>query len=220
MTNKKPQFNPLHRLWNIIGTIGGIISLSSMVQDWFSNIILWKGFIASITNSYRSILEPVMDFVFSWLPFHVPYFWGDYFVFGSIYAAARSNASIDMLYNASTLYRKLYIASGILFKQEDPDYTKGLAFLHPSNRSFKLFFVSAFWPIIWAVDLFYLVRPYKLLDESGAEEDQELLELIQLSNEMEMRDRAKNKVSSMQIQLWASSYLLGLLVLLSINLVL
>lgn len=89
----KPPFNPLKWLWNLFGTIGGVISLSSMVQTWFDALLKWKGFIASIIESYRSIVEPAMDFLFGWLPFVVPYWMGDYLIVGTIISLSWRRAS-------------------------------------------------------------------------------------------------------------------------------
>ena len=49
--------NPLSTLWNVLGTTGGIISLSSMVQNWFDDLLQWKGFILALVESYRESIK-------------------------------------------------------------------------------------------------------------------------------------------------------------------
>lgn len=78
--------NPLVRLWDLIRSFGAIIGLSSMVQNWFDDLFAWKGFIASIIESYRSIIEPIMDFLFGWLPWTIPMWVGDYLSIGLIWS--------------------------------------------------------------------------------------------------------------------------------------
>ena len=85
MADKK---NPFTTLWNLIGTTGGIIGLSSMFQNWSNDLLQWKGFIADLIDGYRGVLEPTVDFLFGWLPFNVPYWVGDYLLIGSIVAAS------------------------------------------------------------------------------------------------------------------------------------
>jgi hypothetical protein len=92
MPTNKPQPNPLLTLWNVLGTVGGIISLSSMVQNWFDDLIRWKGFLFDIVASYRAVVEPAIDFLFGWLPFTVPYWLGDYFIFGVLTVTAMFRA--------------------------------------------------------------------------------------------------------------------------------
>ncbi len=93
VNKKKERANPLRTLWNTLGTIGGVISLSSMVQTWSDDLFKWKGFVASIIESYRSILEPVQDFIFGWLPWNIPYWVGDYLVFGILVLSSATRAS-------------------------------------------------------------------------------------------------------------------------------
>ena len=84
--------NPLITLWNVLGSIGGAISLSSMVENWFENILKWKGFIETLVNSYREVTEPIFDLFFGWLPFVVPAWVNDYLVFGVIIGLASYKA--------------------------------------------------------------------------------------------------------------------------------
>ena len=55
-------------------------------------MLAWKGFIAVVVDSYRSITVPLFDFVFGWLPFSVPMWINDYIVFGSIYGGSAIRA--------------------------------------------------------------------------------------------------------------------------------
>jgi hypothetical protein len=81
---EEPQANPFLRLWALLGTIGGVIGLSSMVQDWANDLVQWRGFIAEIVGSYRSLVRLGLDVLLGWTPFVVPYWVGDYFVVGGI----------------------------------------------------------------------------------------------------------------------------------------
>ena len=86
MPNKNT--NPLRALWNTLGTIGGIISLSSMIQNWADDLFKWKGFIRSLMTGYEAIIRPFFSFIFGWLPIDVPFWLHDYLVFGTIVAIA------------------------------------------------------------------------------------------------------------------------------------
>ena len=88
MGEDKRNRNPLRILWNTIGTVGGIISLSSMVDSWLDDLLKWKGFISSIIQSYRSITMPISDFLFGWLPWSMPLWITDYLILGILYAAS------------------------------------------------------------------------------------------------------------------------------------
>ena len=92
---EQPYRNPFLSLWNILGTTGGIISLSSMVENWTNDLIQWKGFILSIITSYREIARPIFLFLFAWVPFHVPFWVHDYLVLGLIVAGSEFRAVKD-----------------------------------------------------------------------------------------------------------------------------
>lgn len=80
--------NPLRILWNFLGTIGGVISLASLAEDWFSKALKWKGFIAQVVQAYQSIVHPVAELLFGWLPCQWPLIVGDYLVLGLLYSAS------------------------------------------------------------------------------------------------------------------------------------
>lgn len=58
--------NPLKFLWNLLSLIGGVIGLSSLAENWISDLIKWKSWIEGLVVSYREIVYPIVDFL-SWL---------------------------------------------------------------------------------------------------------------------------------------------------------
>ena len=85
---KKTKNNPIKTLWSIFGNIGGILALSNMASTWKNNIIAWGGFLKSIFDTYRSVVEPISKFLFGWMPFNMCIWFGDYCVFGVIMIAS------------------------------------------------------------------------------------------------------------------------------------
>ncbi|MBO6506835.1 MAG: hypothetical protein JJ977_18705 [Kordiimonadaceae bacterium] len=79
--------NPLRNLWNGIGTFGGIISFSSLVENWFKEIVKWHGFILEIIEAYRTITAPIWKIIFGWLPWDILWV-GDYLLLGIIIYAS------------------------------------------------------------------------------------------------------------------------------------
>lgn len=76
--------NPLIVLLNVLGFVGGILTLSSLVQDWWKDLLRWKGFLAVIIDTYRSIVYPIYHTVFSWVSLSPPPWFYDYVTFGLI----------------------------------------------------------------------------------------------------------------------------------------
>ena len=91
----KQEDNPLKKLWNILGTIGGIIGLSSMVERWVDDLLKWKGIIDKLIISYRELTTPFFDIILGWVPFSVPLWFHDYLFLGLILFTSeyRSNES-------------------------------------------------------------------------------------------------------------------------------
>ncbi len=54
-TNKTSEYG------NMLGTIRGIINLSSMIETWFEDLLQWKAFIANIIESYGLPIRPVIE---------------------------------------------------------------------------------------------------------------------------------------------------------------
>ena len=88
----KNETNPLILLWNTLGTIGGIISIASMLQKWNEDLVKWKGFILTIIETYQQIIRPIFEFLSAFLPFNIPPFFQDYLVFGCIIAVSEFRA--------------------------------------------------------------------------------------------------------------------------------
>lgn len=74
--------NPLTTLWNWLGTVGGVISLSSMAEEWASGFFKWGGFINSVIEAYRSVIEPIFSF------FPISQWLGDYLVIGLLFSVS------------------------------------------------------------------------------------------------------------------------------------
>lgn len=89
MANKQFR-NPLTTLWTILGNIGGILGVSSMVQTWAEDLFQWQQAIGSIIEGYRAIVRPVFEFLFSWLPWAIPAWISDYLFLGVIFVGAYS----------------------------------------------------------------------------------------------------------------------------------
>ena len=79
---KSKKKSPLKILWNIFSVSTGILSLSSITE----NFVKWKGYIDQIINSYRSVIHPIFEFLFSWIPLTIPPIIYDYLVLGMIVA--------------------------------------------------------------------------------------------------------------------------------------
>lgn len=89
MNNDKDN-NPLKILWNLVSSIGGIVGLSSLAENWISDLMKWKGWIESVINSYQSIVYPVFEWLLAWLPWGVPSWAIDYIVLGIIFVTSMS----------------------------------------------------------------------------------------------------------------------------------
>ena len=137
--------NPVGTLWNVLGTIGGIISLSTFAEDLFEKALHWKGFIANVIDAYRSIVNPVADFLFGWLPFALPFLVTNYLILG-------------MLISAS-------VGRGIASYSHDPQFTQ----VHVPSvfQKMRVWVVSVVsWPLVVLMVLLGSILP---LPESDAE---------------------------------------------------
>lgn len=86
MDKKSP--NPLKTLWDIISLIGGIIGLSSLVQNWLAGVIKWKSWIATLMESYQRFVYPLGDWLLSWSPWTMPTWLIDYAVLGLMFISS------------------------------------------------------------------------------------------------------------------------------------
>lgn len=76
--------NPLKTIWNIFSICAGVLSLSSISESF----IKWREFIIQVINCYRSIIHPIFEFLFSWIPITIPTYIYDYFVLGMMVSAS------------------------------------------------------------------------------------------------------------------------------------
>jgi len=85
--------NPLKSIWNWFSTISGIVGLASLLD----NLLVWKGFIGKFIGFYQSLIYPIFNFLFTWVPFSIPNYVYDYLVLGIIVAGSyiRTLTSID-----------------------------------------------------------------------------------------------------------------------------
>lgn len=136
---KKKFKSPLLTVWNIIGTLGGIISLSSLAEDWAGNIIEWKGFLLDVFSHYEKITAPVSSFLVQILPIEVGPWAGDYLIFG---------ITIQMI----TLRTGGAFSNGLWAKKDRPGIAAKLKFILRFFIAYSLFFflifiAAIFWPI-------------------------------------------------------------------------
>ena len=83
---------PLRLLISVVAFIGGLVTLSSILQSNFD--IYWKGLIMNVIEGYRSLIHPLMDYLTGhivdllseWLVFEFPEYTPDYLSFGFMYA--------------------------------------------------------------------------------------------------------------------------------------
>lgn len=80
--------NPLKRLWDVLSMFGGIISLSSLAENWLADAIKWKGWIKQLLASYERIVYPIGEWLLGWLPWSVPTWIFDYFVLGIMFCTS------------------------------------------------------------------------------------------------------------------------------------
>lgn len=80
--------SPFVKVWNYTGTVGGVVGLASMFERWFENSYSWKGFIRHAVEAYRTLVEPLFDVLFFWVPWQVPLFIYDYLFLGLMFLAA------------------------------------------------------------------------------------------------------------------------------------
>jgi len=136
--DNKPS-NPIEKLWNWFGTVGGIIALSSMAETWASDIVGWKGFIGVLIHSYQTAVHPIFKFLLGWLPFDVPTFLIDYLVIGLIV--------LSSIYKARTIELR-----GAIADWATPEYSqrKGILFS-------VLFVANIITIVIWPVVVYMAV---------------------------------------------------------------
>ena len=78
----------LTTVWNLLGILGGLLSIASLAENLVSGLVKWKGWIESIVSSYRGLISPMFDLLFEWLPWTAPVWIGDYIVIGAILGAS------------------------------------------------------------------------------------------------------------------------------------
>ena len=154
--------NPLIRLWNILGIFGGIISLSSMVQNWFDDLLKWRGFILEVVESYRAIVTPVFEFLFGWM-FDVPTWLVDYIVIGVLifFSAVRGLGVSPPPSLELELRMEGHSSSDLSEFRTDYTYFRhpAVAFVELVLRRFLLaLFQSPIWPIYVIISVVWLFR--------------------------------------------------------------
>ena len=146
--NKQTKRNPLRIVWNIFCMVGGILSLSSIAE----NFTKWEGFIKQIIETYRQIVHPVFDFILGWIPIYIPLYIYDYFVIGLLIAASYIRA----LYSADSV-------TGYRFGLWPTDFYDENPFVIFAFVLLRIFF----WPITL---LIYLSKVLRRFDEGKTKE--------------------------------------------------
>lgn len=77
--------NPLKNLWSIINSIGGVIGLSSLAENWLTDLVKWKSWIATVIDTYQRVVYPLCEWLFEWLPWAIPTWGIDYLVLGAMF---------------------------------------------------------------------------------------------------------------------------------------
>jgi hypothetical protein len=133
-----------------------------MVQNWFDDLLQWRGFILEVLESYRAIVTPVFDFLFSWM-FDVPNWLVDYIVIGVLifYSAVRGLGDSPPPSLEMELRMEGYSSSDLSKFRRDFTY-----FRHPAvafvelvlRRLLFALFQSPFWPIYVTISIIWLFR--------------------------------------------------------------
>lgn len=187
--------NPLITLWNLLGSVGGVISLSSLVQNCFDDLLRWRGFISDVVESYRSIVAPIFDFLFGWMV-GPPDWLVDYIVVGLLLfiSLERGLGTAPDSSLKAELLAEGYTPSELRKFRKDHTYFQHplAAFLELLARRFMLALIqSPFWPIYLIIACSWLLR----FGSSYKERRSELLRGAQ----------------------WFGAIVLGLTVLLAVN---
>ncbi len=121
-----------------------------MVEDWFKNFLQWRGFIADIIASYRSITRPVFEAILGWIPWDVLWL-GDYFVFGLLFISCVFRGAID----GARKYKSLVVFERFLFTS-GPTGRSSAASRAPKTLSWVTFLVDTVAMILlWPGVLFF-----------------------------------------------------------------
>ena len=80
--------NPLRRLWDAMSLLGAIVGFSSLAQTWLEDILMWKGWIGELIESYQALVYPAFDVLFGWLPWAPPNWLIDYLVIGIMFVTS------------------------------------------------------------------------------------------------------------------------------------
>ena len=78
-------------IWALLGVIGGVVSLSSLIQDLLPNLIHFNGIIKTGIDTYRSAFWPLAEFIFWCVSYRPPIWLFDYVVLGMITAIAEAH---------------------------------------------------------------------------------------------------------------------------------
>lgn len=239
----KDKKNPLSTLWNIIGTIGGVISLSSLAENWAGDLVKWKGFILSFIESYRLMTQTIMDAVFFWLPFHIPQTVSDYIVLGVMISLVRNKLTPEVIGYTPNEYlyskvnnvydplNRIYYdspKSGIklyFYKFLNTSFIENLL----SNPVIKSSYIALVWPYAIYLDFraaYFEINStdqklssirnsisYDVVDASG----KLIINDPKKDKYLDAIEKKKDQEKAKKILQWLASYIFGLLLLLSFN---
>lgn len=107
--------NPLRSLWNALGTIGGVVTMSSMAESWLSDLFRWQGFIRTIVDGYRSLVQPIFEFLFGWILSPVPFWIGDYIVLGVLCTTSFHKAFMEQFIDEPMTFDDRLLVGGLAF---------------------------------------------------------------------------------------------------------
>lgn len=146
--------NPLASLWNVLGILGGIISLSSMVENWSADLVSWDSFLSNVISGYRAIAQPAVELFFFWWPYGVSPFFTDYVTLSVMTISSLVRAAITdqgKLFSSDSEYREarpllimaalfwpLVLLTALVYKFQDWVYSDQEDY-EPEGESFTLF---------------------------------------------------------------------------------
>lgn len=106
------SFNPLASLWKWLSVPLGVIGLAGLGDS----LIKWKGFILELIQSYQSLVHPMWEFLFGWLPWGLPSWAADYLTLSVIVAssAAKGSEIPEVSLGTRIVVRSLFIAIAIV----------------------------------------------------------------------------------------------------------
>ena len=138
--DSKPS-NPLAVVWRVISNVSGVLALSSLLERAFDDLLRWKGFIATVVDVYRNVVDSIVGS----LPFSVPLWLADYIVIGILVNTAIISSSFHTVFRSHIQHKG----------GAKPRKGKSIRLLVATTL-----FSLLFWPIIISAAIFDNIRRY------------------------------------------------------------